>query len=510
MENEKISKNLKLLLLSFIIGISFMVVTHLVFTHFIDRLNTKTTNVKNRLKIDKMLANDVYKIRSSYFELSVTTRNKRGREIILKRIKKIEKDMINAIKVLQNGGVLIRKIRLNVVGHKSMIVKIPYKNSTKELPLESIDILPKLQELNHKLNILIKTLKNRELAFNGIKQRDKVTPSKIKFLIKEVKIVRINNKKAPAFFDRMYENIQRMVYEGNIKLKKLNKNFIKNRFLYESLELLIIILTITVIFVFVYILTNQINSIGTNLAKRVQEEVEKSRQKDRQLLQQSRLAQMGEMLSMIAHQWRQPLSAISAVSGTIKLKAQLGKLDKEKAMEYAGMIGKYAQHLSSTIDDFRDFFKSKKEKKRASFDELVNSVMNIVEVSIRNKNITIEKDLNQKDMFLSYPNELKQVILNLVKNAEDVLIEKDIKDPKICIKTYKNGDKYILEVKDNAGGISEDILDKIFDPYFSTKSKKDGTGLGLYMSKIIIEEHCRGKLTAKNGQDGAVFIITIE
>ena len=249
----------------------------------------------------------------------------------------------------------------------------------------------------------------------------------------------------------------------------------------------------------------KIEEFNLTLEQKVVEEVEKNRQKDQQILEQSRLAQMGEMISMIAHQWRQPLSAISSTSAGINLKAKLNKLDNDVAIDLSDKISQYSQHLSLTIDDFREFFKSNKEKKDTTYDNLIKSVLNIVESSIINQNINLIKKLNSKDTLHTYENEVKQVVLNLIKNAEDILLEKEIKNPQITIETQNN----ILTISDNAGGISEDIMDKIFDPYFSTKIKKDGTGLGLYMSKTIIEEHCGGKLSVSNDTDGAVFKITL-
>ena len=254
---------------------------------------------------------------------------------------------------------------------------------------------------------------------------------------------------------------------------------------------------------------DEIKRINSNLEREIVKQINTLRQKDQQLLHQSRLAQMGEMISMIAHQWRQPLTAISATSGAINLKAQLNRLDKDMAIELSSKISNYSQHLSSTIDDFRDFFKSNKEKKETSYNEIVQNVLGIIETSIINKNIEIIKELNVNDTFNSYPNELKQVVMNLIKNAEDILLEKKIENPTIHIKTYKKDSKLILEVSDNAGGVPKDILPKIFDPYFSTKTKKDGTGLGLYMSKTIIEEHCGGTLSVSNSGVGAVFRVEI-
>jgi len=249
----------------------------------------------------------------------------------------------------------------------------------------------------------------------------------------------------------------------------------------------------------------ELDDLNKTLEKRVQEEVEKNRLKDQQLINQSRLAQMGEMLSMIAHQWRQPLSAISSLSGKIYINAKLKKLDYQTAIELSEKISMYTQHLSSTIDDFRNFFKGDKKKKRTTYSEIVEQVLMILEISIKNKNIELIKELKSEKEFYTYANEIKQVVLNLVKNAEDVLVERKIQNPRIIIRSKDN----VLTVEDNAGGIPEDIKDRIFDPYFSTKEKKDGTGLGLYMSKIIIKDHCGGNLTAENSKEGAIFKIEL-
>ena len=251
----------------------------------------------------------------------------------------------------------------------------------------------------------------------------------------------------------------------------------------------------------------EVTALNSSLKHRVEEEVEHNRQKDKQLAQQARLAQMGEMISMIAHQWRQPLAAISSLSVALNLKSQLGSLNKDIILDLSCKITENSKHLSNTIDDFRDFFKPNKEKRESTFNEIVSDVLNIVESSIATKNISIIKDLKNEDKFSSYPNEIKQVVLNLIKNADDILLDNEIKEAIIKISTYDDDNNIILEISDNAGGIPEDIIDKIFDPYFSTKTKKDGTGLGLYMSKTIIEEHCSGKLIASNSETGAVFKI---
>ena len=257
----------------------------------------------------------------------------------------------------------------------------------------------------------------------------------------------------------------------------------------------------------IYLLQNQteeIQNFNITLQKRIHDEVAKNREKDKQLLEQSRLAQMGEMIGMIAHQWRQPINAISATSIAINMKAQMEQLDNENAIQLADKISELTQHLSKTIDDFRDFFKPIKDKKDINYADLIKSTLDIVQTSIENKNIEIITEIQSDIVFHTYINELKQVLLNLIKNAEDVLIEKKIENPYIKIVAKDNR----LSVSDNAGGVPEEIIDKIFDPYFSTKTL-NGTGLGLYMSKTIVQEHCGGKLSVKNDENGAVFTVEI-
>lgn len=256
--------------------------------------------------------------------------------------------------------------------------------------------------------------------------------------------------------------------------------------------------------------TEELRNLNETLEQKVQEEIEKNRDKELQLLQQSRLAQMGEMLSMIAHQWRQPLSSIASAANAMSIKMMMGKYQKEYFEEKITDITQYTQHLSQTIDDFRSFSVSdNKLKETTAFETIVEAVLKIVTYPLKSRGITVVKNFEQTMEFHSYSNELKQVILNFIKNSEDVLKEKKIKNPTITFQTLKNEDAFIFRFSDNAGGIDTTILPQIFDPYFTTKSKKNGTGLGLYMSKVIIEEHCGWKLDAYNNDEGAVFEITI-
>ena len=259
--------------------------------------------------------------------------------------------------------------------------------------------------------------------------------------------------------------------------------------------------------------------INQTLERRVEEEVQKNREKDQHILQQSRLAQMGEMISMIAHQWRQPLGSISAVAASIKFKTTLNRFDYttpegiEASKLFLGdamsKIESYVQFLTHTIDDFRNFFKPNKQKESVTLVQLVNRTLDIIGKALEINGITIKVETRASHEIFTYANEVTQVILNILKNAEDVIKEREIAHAQILI-TIENEDSWqIISIEDNAGGIPEHVLPHIFEPYFSTKSEKNGSGLGLYMSKTIIEEHCGGEILATNSPVGAKFMIKL-
>ena len=253
----------------------------------------------------------------------------------------------------------------------------------------------------------------------------------------------------------------------------------------------------------------KINSHTKNLQDEVKSEIKKNDEKEQFMIQQSRLAQVGEMISMIAHQWRQPLSSISSTTSALELKIMLDDYDSDYFNKQIKNISNYSQYLSSTIDDFRNFFKSNNTKVETTLEEIIEDSLKISRSSIENKGIIINKNILSNQNILTFKNEIQQVVLNLLKNAEDILMEKDIKEPYITIKTYEKDMKNIIEVSDNGLGIPKEIIEKIFDPYFTTKEKRDGTGLGLYMSKRIIENRCGGKLKVTNNDDGVTFQIIL-
>ena len=256
-------------------------------------------------------------------------------------------------------------------------------------------------------------------------------------------------------------------------------------------------------------LSTERKNFNKELEKRVRYEVSRNIEKDVQLMHQSRLAQMGEMIGMIAHQWRQPLHIISTAATDMDLKIQLGTFDEHIAKKNIEKINTLTQHLSDTIDEFRDFFRAVKEREETSLDDVVRSTLKIVKEYIENKKLIISTDLDASVRIETYPNELKQVLLNLLKNSEDILLEKQVKGAYIKIKTYSDEAYVYLEVHDNGGGIDKDVLPHVFDAYFTTKDSSNGTGLGLYMSKRIVEEHCNGSFSVSNVDEGACFKIKL-
>lgn len=242
---------------------------------------------------------------------------------------------------------------------------------------------------------------------------------------------------------------------------------------------------------------------------------EERKQHDRQMLQQSRLAQMGEMISMIAHQWRQPLAAAATAIFNMKLKIELESFDLESQeereasneffIETLGNVEEYIQNLSITIDDFRNFHKSDKKIVTTSLKEVTHNALKIVRNSLMTDNIELIEEYGDNTKLQMIDNEIIQVVLNIVKNAQDNFIENKIQNPQIKITTHNN----TLNICDNGGGIPASIVEKIFDPYFSTKNEKNGTGLGLYMSKTIIEDHHKGTLSTYNQDGGVCFSITL-
>ena len=255
--------------------------------------------------------------------------------------------------------------------------------------------------------------------------------------------------------------------------------------------------------------TKELVFVNKDLEKFIAKEIEKNKEQQLFMLQQNRLAQMGELISMIAHQWRQPLNNLSIINQIMIAKFQTGKLDDDSVNYFKKNSKKQIDLMSNTIDDFTDFFKNKDEKEEFALNKVIFDAIDITRPIFNNNKITITFDIKEQYLVFGYQNALLQVVLNILNNAKDALIEKEVEDKKIKISIVEDEEDIVLEIEDNAGGIDEKIIDKIFDPYFSTKQSKNGTGLGLYMSKMIIDEQMQWKLKVCNIDNGVKFKIIV-
>lgn len=256
--------------------------------------------------------------------------------------------------------------------------------------------------------------------------------------------------------------------------------------------------------------TQELAELNKDLDNKIKDEVAQRQKQEALLIHQSRLAAMGEMIGAIAHQWRQPLNALGLVQQNLQFRYQVGKLDDEFMTQNMEKSERLIQKMSSTIDDFRNFFKPNKHIENFNINETIKSTAELLDAQLKNNNINIIINCNENLYIKGFQGEFSQVILNLLNNAKDILIERNSKNPTITLDVTKNVNSSIsITVKDNAGGIPDEIINKIYDPYFTTKEEGKGTGIGLYMSKIIVENNMFGKLYAFNDNEGANFVIIL-
>lgn len=222
------------------------------------------------------------------------------------------------------------------------------------------------------------------------------------------------------------------------------------------------------------------------------------KQKESLLVQQSKMAAMGEMLENIAHQWRQPLSLISTTSSGLLLRKSMDiEIPEEEEKKDLEKIGDTVKYLSETIDDFRNYFKPNKSKNLFDIKECYEKAFKLLQSKFKSLDIKVIENLESIEI-LGFENEFIQVIMNLLNNAKDVLEDKGVENKLIFIDIYKQNDKAVFSIKDNGLGINKDIINRVFEPYFTTKEESNGTGIGLYMSKEMVEKHMDGKLKVKN------------
>jgi len=252
--------------------------------------------------------------------------------------------------------------------------------------------------------------------------------------------------------------------------------------------------------------TSELLELNQTLELRVKDEIAKNEEKQKIMFWQSRLASLGQMLANIAHQWRQPLTQLNL--NIYNMKKSFQERNEKDAMNFYDETKKVIQNMSSTIDDFTNFFKPDKEKKYFSLGKSIDEAIVILDKIILNEKIDIKVNFEDIEI-LGIPNELSQVIINLIQNSKDAFNSNNITKKEIEISTKKEDNFVLIKIQDNAGGIKEENMDKIFEPYFTTKHSSSGTGLGLFMSKMICEQGFNGTINLTNNKNGILLTIKL-
>lgn len=251
--------------------------------------------------------------------------------------------------------------------------------------------------------------------------------------------------------------------------------------------------------------------IKQELQKEIEHQIDKRMENEYLLMQQSKLATMGEMIGNIAHQWRQPLAELGGIFMNLDAANKFSAMDQKYLQERIKEGNMLLKHMSRTIDDFRHFFEPNRAKKEFNIFEYVESAINIIQASLTFHHIAIKREYKDENMLVvGFPSEFSQVILNLLANAKDALVERSIEHPCIWVTIAASEGDIIVSVEDNAGGIDASIMEHIFNIYFTTKKEGEGTGLGLYMSRLIIETKLHGSIVVANAERGACFTIKIK
>lgn len=286
---------------------------------------------------------------------------------------------------------------------------------------------------------------------------------------------------------------------SNQKQEILNKWISINYQKESNNELLNKVLIILIIFISLFILIYRqylLKKLNKELHEKIEIEMQKNKERNRISIQQSRMASMGEMIENIAHQWRQPLSTISVSASGMQVKKELGILSDEDIYDSINHIKNATQYLSNTIEDFRNFFSRDKLSSNINIRTTINKTFDLISAAFARDEITVVRKI-QNITFTSFENEIIQVLMNILINAKDALENKE-SEKLLIIKVEKIEGNLVISIQDNAGGIKDNIIDKIFEPYFTTKQQLNGTGIGLYMSKLIVEKHLKGEIIVQN------------
>jgi signal transduction histidine kinase len=256
----------------------------------------------------------------------------------------------------------------------------------------------------------------------------------------------------------------------------------------------------------------ELEKVNANLHEIVEFETTKRLEKEKLLIQQTKMATMGEMIGAIAHQWKQPLNTLAITLQDVEMAYQFNELNDEYLAKFKKDAMHTIQTMSNTIEDFKNFFSPNKKLEEFFVEDAIAETLKMLEPQLRLHNVEIifDKEATKNHRHTCYKNELKQVLLNIIANAKDALFDRKPQNPfiKIDVNTLDNN-RLEIAIEDSAGGVPEEIIDRIFDSYFTTKGEESGTGIGLYMSKQIVEENLHGKISVSNTDNGARFSVRV-
>ncbi|WP_428023997.1 GAF domain-containing sensor histidine kinase [Arcobacter sp.] len=412
----------------------------------------------------------------------------------------ISDDESLSFNVFQNDSISYEQIYQQYDKLKNL--KLPLDKSTKYLAVESY--------VSKKIIIVNDIYKTKKHEFLGVKEYDKENNYKTHSIITAPIIHPLENKSLGVI-----QLINKVDDSNNFNFNEKDKDTLS---MASSLIALSIYQTQNDLLKLKE-LNDELKTVNEELTKKVEYEVNKNEKKSAIIFHQSKLASLGEMIGNIAHQWRQPLSGISTLASALSFSIELGKYNKDNAIESLNKIVNTTKYLSDTIDDFRDFYKIEKSPQEFNLAKNINQSVSITNASLSDVNIEIVYDLDESLTYYGYKNELKQAILNLLQNAKDAFsLNKEDKKKFIFINLEKVNNSIFIKIKDNAGGIKKDILKKIFLKNFTTKEEHNGTGIGLYMTKVIIEKSFNGTIKAENSEfeykniqcKGALFTIELQ
>ncbi|WP_428738207.1 sensor histidine kinase [Sulfurimonas sp.] len=256
--------------------------------------------------------------------------------------------------------------------------------------------------------------------------------------------------------------------------------------------------------------TQELNHLNQTLEQRVQDEVDKNRQKDKEILVQSRHAAMGEVIQMLAHQWRQPITGIGMEVNNLLVDLELGESDTEKSIATLESVSKEIEKLSHIINDFSSRFKDDTKQENVHSENVMNEVLKVLQTTLEEHKISVTTTYRNKSEIYLCSRQLFQVYLNILNNAVEILIERSIENGNITISIEEDNEFVITKICDNGGGIDKEDIERIFEPYFSTKKEKNEKGLGLYISKTIVEQHLKGKISITTQDEETCFVLQIK